>query len=182
MVILILHNGLKLEIHNVLTKIKPGSIMAFDKFEEYKLFVAATDRLSDRRQNIGNTYLTVNSIILGAIAILIRDVKFDELYRSLVIILALIIGILTNIAWKQIILKYKLLVNHRIAELKKMENEEEMINCHKMYHTEDILYPADENGDPIPGKSLNISDKEKWLPNIFTVSYVSFAIGLLLKL
>ena len=35
----------------------------FNKFEEYKLFVEDTARLSDRRQTISNIYVTVNSIL-----------------------------------------------------------------------------------------------------------------------
>ena len=44
-----------------------------DTFEEYKLFVDDTARLSDRRQTVTNTYIAVNSLLLGAISFLIRD-------------------------------------------------------------------------------------------------------------
>jgi hypothetical protein len=38
---------------------------AFDKFEEYKLFIEDTARFSERRQTVTKTYITVNSAILG---------------------------------------------------------------------------------------------------------------------
>ena len=51
--------------------------MAIVKFDEYKLFVESMDRFSNRRQQISNTYLTVNSIIIGAIAFLVKDAGSD---------------------------------------------------------------------------------------------------------
>jgi len=148
-----------------------------DKFEEYKLFVESTDRLSDRRQHISNTYLTVNSIIIGAIAFLVKDAGLAANWRSIVIIVTLIIGILVCDVWRQIIYKYKTLIAHRIDELREIENHADMENCHKMYHSENKLYPRDENNNPIEGEALNISDKEKWLPNIFIGTYSLFLIG-----
>ncbi len=46
-----------------------------------------------------------------------------------------------------------------------------------MYHSEDKLFPRDENDKVIAGEALNISDKEKWLPNIFIGTYSLFLIG-----
>ena len=88
-----------------------------DKFEEYKLFVESTDRFSDRRQQTGNTYLTVNSIVIGAIAFLVKDAGFGTISRSIAIIMILIVGIIVCFVWKQIIFKYKKLVGLRVDEL-----------------------------------------------------------------
>ena len=148
-----------------------------EKFEEYKLFVESTDRFSARRQQISNTYLTVNSIIIGAIAFLVKDAVLDTYLRSIVIIVILLVGIVVCDVWKQIIYKYKKLIAHRIGELREIENHADMGNCHKMYHSEDKLFPRDESGKVIEGKALNISDKEKWLPNIFIGTYSLFLIG-----
>jgi amino acid permease len=148
---------------------------SLDKFEEYKLFAELTDRLSDRRQKISNTYLTVNSIIIGVIAFLIKDTDL----LSVVVIMPLIIGIIACIVWKQIMYKYKKLITHRIEELREIENHVDMKNCHKMYHAEDKLYPRDENGVLIKGKSLNLIDKEAWLPNIFIITYSVFLVGII---
>jgi len=45
----------------------------FEKFEEYKLFVDDTARLSDRRQSVSNIYVAVISILLAAIGLLIKE-------------------------------------------------------------------------------------------------------------
>lgn len=151
-----------------------------DKFEEYKLFVDSTDRMSDRRQQISNTYLTVNSIIIGAIAFLVKDSGLGGNLRSVVITVALIVGIIVCDVWKQLIFKYKKLIGFRIDELREIEKHDEMANCHKMYHAEDKLFPRDENNVPIKGKALNISDKEAWLPNVLIASYIVFLIAVII--
>ena len=45
----------------------------FDKFEEYKLFVDDTARFTERRQTVSNIYVAVNSLLLAAIGLLIKD-------------------------------------------------------------------------------------------------------------
>ncbi len=149
-----------------------------NKFEEYKLFVESTDRFSDRRQKISNTYLTVNSIIVGAIAFLVKDAGFSASLLSIVVMLTLIVGIIVCCVWRQIINKYKILVGFRVDELRKIEEHVEMEGCHKMYHAEDKLYSRNENDEIIENKALNISDKEAWLPYVFITSYALGLIGL----
>jgi hypothetical protein len=45
----------------------------FDKFEEYKVFIEDTARFAERRQKVGSNCVAVNSIILSAIAFLVKD-------------------------------------------------------------------------------------------------------------
>jgi hypothetical protein len=45
----------------------------FEKFEEYKLFVDDTARFTGRRQTVSNLYITVNSLLIAAIGLLIKD-------------------------------------------------------------------------------------------------------------
>jgi hypothetical protein len=51
-----------------------------------------------------------------------------------------------------------------------------------MYHLEDELYPVDANGNPIPGKGLNLSDIESKIPKLFIALYIAFGISSLLAL
>jgi hypothetical protein len=157
-------------------------VFVANKFEEYKLFVEDTARFSDRRQQISVTYLTVNSIIIGAIAFLVKDAKFVEVWRGIVVILILGVGVFSCVLWKQLINKYKLIVDFRIDELRAIEEHTNMKDCHKMFHAEDKLYPRDAEGKPIKGEALNISDKEKWLPNVFMGIYTVFFLGQLIYL
>jgi hypothetical protein len=148
-----------------------------NKFEEYKLFVEDTARFTDRRQTVTNIYVAVNSIILSGIAFLVKDAGYVPLWRAFVVMLVLVAGIFICLQWDRLIYKYKQLVGLRIDQLRKMEKLPEMASCHKMYHAEDKLYPRDENGNVIPGKGLNISDRERWLPWVFISVYALFLLG-----
>jgi len=148
-----------------------------NKFEEYKLFVEDTAKFTERRQQISITYVTVNSIILSAMALFLgQTTEIDAIWPSAIVLVVFSVGIFVCVLWKQIIYKYKVLVNFRINELREIEKHPDMQGCHKMYHAEDKLYPRNANDEPIKGKALNISDKEKWLPCVFMFVYIAFLI------
>jgi hypothetical protein len=154
------------------------------KFEEYKLFVEDTARFSERRQRVGRTYVAVNSIILSAIALLVKDSGLTGRWQLLVVLPLLVAGIAICLSWRQLILNYKKLVNLRIDRLRAMEDLEEMEGSSRIYHAEDELYPRDEQEKPEPRKGLNFSDKglnfsdlERQLPWVFLALYGVFLIG-----
>ena len=119
----------------------------FDKFEEYKLFVEDTARFSERRQKVGSTYVAVNSIILSAIAFLVKDSGFTGRWQLLVVLPLLVAGMSICLSWRQLILNYKKLVNLRIDRLRAMEELPEMEGSSKIYHAEDELYPRSGQGE-----------------------------------
>src|SRR5215210_2302382 len=149
----------------------------FNKFEEYKLFVEDTARFSERRQKVGSTYVAVNSIILSAVAFLVKDSEFTGRWQLLVIIPLLMEGLTICLSWRQLILSYKKLVHLRIDELRSMEELPEMADSSKMYHAEDELYPRTVKGERKRRKGLNFSDLERQLPWVFLALYVIFLIG-----
>ena len=87
------------------------------KFEEYKLFVEDTAHFSERWQKVGSTYVAVNSIILSAIAFLVKDSGFTGGWQLLVVLPLLVAGITICFSSRQLILNYKKLVNLRIDRL-----------------------------------------------------------------
>jgi cytochrome c oxidase subunit IV len=156
----------------------------FDKFEEYKLFIEDTARFSERRQKVGSTYVAVNSIILSAIAFLVKDSGFTGRWQLLVVLPLLAAGITICLSWRQLILNYKKLVNLRIDRLRAMEEQKVMVGSSKIYHAEDELYPRDDEGELEPGKGLNFSSKglnfsdlEQQLPWVFLWLYAIFLVG-----
>ena len=149
-----------------------------NKFEEYKLFVEDTARFTDRRQMVTNIYVAVNTILLSAVALLVKDAGLENWAVALAVIAILIGGTAVCLFWRQLIHKYKALVGLRIRELRRMEESPELDGCHQMYHVEDELYPRDERGEMIKGRGLNISDLERRLPWVFIVLYVVFGAGI----
>lgn len=149
-----------------------------NKFEEYKLFVEDTARFSERRQTVTSTYVAVNSLLLMATAFLVKDAGLKPVWRGYVSIFLLVTGIVFCLQWERMINKYKRLVAFRIDQLREMEKDPAMAGSHQMYHKEDMLYPRDAQGKPIPGQGLNISDRERWLPWTFIIVYALFLLGL----
>ena len=152
----------------------------FNKFEEYKLFVEDTARFSERRQTISNTYVAVNSLLLAAIGLLIKDLGARGVWTLLLPLPLVVAGIAVSLWWRQLIRKYKALVGLRIDTLRAMEDE--MPGSVKMYHVEDQLYPRDAEGKRVPGQGLNFSDLEARLPWLFLVLYGLCGLGLLVAL
>ena len=139
-------------------------------FDEYKLFVENTSLFSERRQTISNTYTAVNSLLLTAIGLLIRDAGFIFTWKMLLPLPLILAGIVICLWWRQLIQNNKSLVSLRIRILRKMEDE--LQNSVKMYHHEDELYPVDS-------KSL-FADIESKLPLMFIALYLFFGIGFLI--
>ncbi len=150
-----------------------------NKFEEYKLFVEDTARFSERRQKVGSTYIAVNSIILSAIALVVKDIGLATRWQALVVIPLLVAGIAICLSWRQLILDYKRLVKLRIDKLWEMEELPEMSGNSQIYHAEAALYPRDEIK---PRKGLGFSNLERRLPRIFLGLYVLFLIGVVVLL
>jgi ABC-type sugar transport system permease subunit len=155
-----------------------GKASGFDRFEEYRLFVEDTARFTERRQTVNNTYVAVNSIILSAIALIVKDVSASNFWRALIVIPVLVAGIVICLQWTRLILKYKGLVGFRMEELRAIEDLDDMADSSKMYHAEDRLYPRDKQGNIIAGQGLNFSDRERWLPRVFMGLYALSLAGI----
>jgi hypothetical protein len=150
-----------------------------NKFEEYKLFVNDTARFTDRRQTVSNIFVAVNSILLVAIALIIKDLGVRGAWILLLTLPLVAAGIFVSQWWEQLIHKYKELVRLRINTLRDMEELPEMAESAKMYHLEDELYPRDAEGNMIPGEGLNFSDREAMLPKLFIALYALYGVVLL---
>ena len=145
----------------------------------YMHFIEDTARFSERRQTINNIYISVNAIILSATALLVKDAGFSPLWRALVVMVILGVGIFICLQWIRMIKKYKLLIDFRIRHLKILEDRAEIKDLYQMYNQENELYPVDEYGNEIKGEGLNFSDLEVWLPITFIIAYSLFLVGFL---
>jgi hypothetical protein len=151
-----------------------------NKFEEYSLFIEDTARLSERRQTVSNTYVAVNSLLLVAIGLLVKDLGATGVWRLLLPVPLIVSGIIISRRWSELLSNYKKLVGFRIIVLKEMEKK--MSGIENMYHREDLLYPRDKSGGSHSIGGLNFSDKEQALPKIFILLYYLFGLGLIAAL
>ncbi|MBC8449981.1 MAG: hypothetical protein H8D78_19785, partial [Chloroflexi bacterium] len=136
-------------------------------------------RFTERRQTISNMYVAVNSLLLAAIGLLIKDLGARGVWTLLLPLPLVIAGIAVCLWWAQLIRKYKLLVGLRIDTLRQMEESPQMAQSVKIFRAEDDLYPRDEEGQMIPGQGLNFSDLEARLPQLFLWLYALLGAGLL---
>ena len=144
-----------------------------NKFEEYTFFIEDTARFTERRQTVTNIYVAVNTILLSAVALLVKDAGLQRWVIALATIMVLAAGIAICLFWRQLINRYKKLVGLRITELRKMEDLPEMAGCQRMYHVEDKLYPRDRQGEMRKDKRrMDFSDLERQLPNVFIGLYI----------
>jgi len=153
-------------------------------FDEYKFWVEDTSRFSERRTRVPSTYVTINSVILGAIAFLLKETKFVIGWEAAVIMPLLLAGIIACLAWSQNILNYKMLVNLRINRLRAMEELPEMEGRLKMYHAEDVLLPRTGQGErpKVAGLGLYFADSEGLLPWVLLIVYVCSLLAILASL
>ncbi len=152
-----------------------------DKFEEYKFFIEDTARLTERRQTVTNIYVAVNTVLLSAVALLVKDAGLRPWAAAAATIMLLVAGIVICLFWHQLILRYKKLIGLRLTELRLMEELPELAGCQRMYHVEDALYPRDAQGKMLKRqRGMDFSDLERQLPNVFIALYAVFLIGTVL--
>ena len=74
-------------------------------FEQYKLFVGTSEALVSRRQQVNTFFLSVNSIILAATGLLIREGTANSIAGPALVVLGLS-GIVLCVAWGRMILSF----------------------------------------------------------------------------
>lgn len=65
---------------------------AVNKFEEYKLFIKDVTRFTDRRQNVTNIYVAINTILLNAVALVMTNQKTLNHWLLALTALAVLVG------------------------------------------------------------------------------------------
>lgn len=137
-------------------------------FKMYSLFVRDTSRLSDRRQALNSIYISVNAVLMGAVAVLIQLGSTVSAVFIAVEVFVALAGLLITRQWSKTIEKYRSLLAFRFHMLIEMEARLDIDDNLKMYSRE-----AD--------KALyGFSDIERKLPRTFSWLYVAGVALLLL--
>lgn len=136
-------------------------------FEEYTLYVDHTQRLSERRQNATQTFLTINTGIFTILAFLFKDAGIQARQIALASLPLFVAGILVCWLWDRIITQYRELIGWRYMQLREMEKMQP--DSYRMFTREwhDLYKPHN-------GKSrFNFSGMEQQLPRIFGALFAS---------
>lgn len=136
--------------------------MANVVFQQYKLLVQDTARLSDRRQTANTPYLSANSLLLGGIALLVEQSQLKNTSHVFLVALVVIAGTFLCVDWRRMIGNYRKLINLRIELLKEIELGEGFPGPIKTYMREETLYPAAHKK-----RSFGFTRMEANLPLVF---------------
>jgi hypothetical protein len=145
-----------------------------DKFEEYKFLSQSTQFLTERRQAVAQTYLTVNTAVITVLAFVVKDAGFERWGLVAVSMPLFIFGILVCLNWQRIAESYRSLINWRYEQLMIMENSPDMSGSHQLY--------TKERGDYLPKyrkRQFGFSALERQLPLLVLALYVIFGLGMI---
>lgn len=90
---------------------------------EYPLFLAQVNTLTERRQKVTATYLSVNAAIVGMATFILKDVQMVGWGKQLSALLLLIIGIFVCDLWRRVINQYSALIGWWYTQLRSLEND-----------------------------------------------------------
>ena len=138
----------------------------FDKFDEYKFLVEDTARFTDRRQNASTLYTSVNSILIAAISLIVKDLNLLNGFAAAASLVIVAAGLTVCFSWISYVTSYKKLISLRFDVLKEMENHPAMSESVKIYQREEKeIYGKDEKKGLFTQIELN-------LPKIFIALYI----------
>lgn len=155
-------------------EVAEGKLTPANKLEEYRLFIEDTARLSERRQRITSTYITVNSALAGVITFVIKDPQLSNWMMLIAVLPILVAGMIICYLWDHLITSYRVLINFRIKELEAMEQA--IPGSHMMYNREaSKLYNKSQ-----PKESISFTGVERKLPLLFGILYLVVGLGLII--
>jgi hypothetical protein len=148
-------------------------------FEQYKLYVEMSDKVSERRNNANSFFLTANTLLItifGGLVALQSEPRGNPAFSPaqlrenpaflVVAIAAAVAGIALCITWVLLITRYKNLNGQKFVIIHQLEE-----------HLPAKPYTAEEN---VPsGRFKRLSSTERLIPSVFTLLYLSVIIGLI---
>lgn len=146
----------------------------FDKFEEYKLFIEDTARLSERRQTVTNTYITVNGAIMGLITFFVKDARLTNWWLVIAMLPLIMAGVAVCYFWHRLLATYRTLLDFRFEQLEDMERSEALRGCHGIYNLEAERFYRKAP----PERQIGFSHIEMRLPLLFIALYLLMGAGL----
>ncbi|MFH2054945.1 MAG: hypothetical protein ABIJ61_03215 [bacterium] len=141
------------------------------KFEEYKLIVENTQKMSERRQSATRTYLSVNTAIFVVLGFLIKEGKFEGWLLLVASFPLFISGFIASFTWLRIIRRFREFIDWRYLQI--VELETNLAGCYRLFTKEG------KNESLFGDKKTCFSARESWLPIIFMSLYGVYAAGLL---
>ena len=137
---------------------------------EYTTFLDLVNHLSERRQTVTATYLSVNAALIGALAFLLQDGALPDWQQRTAVLVLFGAGIVACDLWRRIIKQYNVLLGWWYEQLHSLE--EALPDSSRLIKREyEQLYARKAGRRP-----LGLSRYERRLTWVFTAAYVLFAL------
>ena len=144
-----------------------------DKFEEIKFVHERTQKYSERRQISSQIYLTINTVIFGILAFMIKDSGLHGWNLVFVSLPFIGIGSLACIIWHRIIWNLEAIIGWHYQQLREMEDS--LSGSHRIFNRE-----WDEFFKPRGKKKFSFSNLEAQLPRLLIALYIIYAFSLVI--
>ncbi len=139
------------------------NINADTLFEQYKLIVQTSEDLVQRRQNMNNFYITINSALLTFISASCA-LELSDFQRLLLIVPLCLAGMLTTFSWKKMLISYADLNRGKMRVISAIEKKLPA----SLFDAEWRVIKSKFNGRV----HQTYTDIEKDIPNIFRFIYI----------
>jgi hypothetical protein len=146
-----------------------------DIFEEYKLLNERAQKLSERRQIEGQTYLTIVTAIFGASAFLIKDSGLHGWALVLAAIPMFCIGILACSLWLGIMTKMEISLDWQYDRLREMEQA--MPGSFMIFTKENQRFYEPKKDQ----KKFSFTLQEAWLPRLLIILFILYGAGMVVS-
>ena len=139
-------------------------------FEQYKLIVGTSEALVSRRQHVNTFFLSVNSILLAAIGLLLRENAANSIVGPAFVILGTS-GMILCYTWSQMILSFRQLNRGKFDVIHALERRLPA----RIFAAEWDALGRGKN----PSKYKPFTTTERWLPRIMgCLELVVFVVGI----
>lgn len=93
------------------------------KEREYEIFLDHVDKMTDRRPGITTTYMSVNTAIVGLLAVVLASKELDAQGRVFILFALSLSGIIACNLWRKLVSEYEILLNWWYLQLRSIESE-----------------------------------------------------------
>jgi hypothetical protein len=139
--------------------------------DEYKLFLSHINQMIDRRQSVTTTYLSVNTVIIGGLALLFQDFQSLTAAQQVSVEALALAGVIACGLWRRLVAQYNVLLEWWYRQMRGLE--ENMPDSHKLLSRE-----YDELYQPERAKvNIGLSRHEMRLTWLLTALYLAFVLA-----
>lgn len=160
---------------------------SIDKFEEYRLFIESTERLTDRRQLTAQIWVTLHTLLFASLGFLTKEAWASVLSApepgsaqatgggQWIFVASigplLVLGIFSCMIWRKMLASYRSLIGWRYDQLMAMERSPQLQGLHRVLNRE-----WENFFGPDAREQIGFTRLEALLPVVLTVVYAAFAV------